>query len=181
MKRKDIMSIYYIHGFGSNLNSSTLKMLQEHYPDAIGLTYDHTHPGISIQKMADQLNSDPSDKIIVGSSLGGWYAEQLTNKVVADFILYNPQTEPYIGLSKYGVQQPILFKYLVASEVNSFKRPASRIVILCEDDTTVPYNIAYNKYYGKSSVILTTGGHRMTTENMLFVADAIKSLQGKLT
>lgn len=173
------MSIYYIHGFGSNLNSSTLKMLQQHYPDAVGLTYDHTDPGGSIQKMTDQLNSDPSDKIIIGSSLGGWYAEQLTNKVVADFILYNPQTEPYIGLSKYGIDQSILFLYKAANRF--LVRSVSRVVILCEDDETVPCEIAYNKYYGKSSVVLTTGGHRMTKENMLFVADAIHSLQGKLT
>lgn len=175
------MLIYYIHGFGSDLNSSTLKLLLEHYPEAIGLTYDHTSPAASIQTLADTLNSDPADKIIIGSSLGGWYAEQLTAKVVADFILYNPQTEPEIGLAKYSVQQSVLFKYkLVGKLYGSMKRAVSRIVILCEDDTTVPYMIAYNKYYGKSSVILTTGGHRMTPENMLFVADAIKSLQLKI-
>lgn len=33
--------------------------------------------------------------VIIGSSLGGWYAEQLTDRV-ADFILYNPATRSVI-------------------------------------------------------------------------------------
>jgi predicted esterase YcpF (UPF0227 family) len=172
------MTIYYIHGFGSSINSSTLKSLQEHFPDAIGLTYDYEDPEESIKILADQLNSDPTDKIIIGSSLGGWYAEQLTNYVVADYILYNPQLQPWWGLAKYGVSSFVTQRY--RGHKLPCTRSVPRTVFLCTDDETIDYKYAFNKYIRKSAVILTSGGHRMTPNNMVDIVAEINLMQGKL-
>ena len=168
-------SIYYLHGFGSGPNSTTLKLLQPHYPAAIGLTYDHCYPKRSLDILTDILKNDPYDKVVVGSSLGGWYAEQLSNTVFADFILYNPQTEPHSGLAKYGVNEEHLQEYN-RLQPNFLTKPATRTVILSTDDDVVPHSVAYKKYKDKASVVLTQGGHRMTVENMLLISNAIKSL-----
>ena len=92
--------VFYIHGFASSPESATLKLLRESFHSAIGLTYDHNNPRKSVDEMVKLLESYPDkDIIIVGSSLGGWYAEQLTGRIVAQFILYNPSTEPEVALS----------------------------------------------------------------------------------
>ena len=168
-------SIYYLHGFGSGPNSTTLKLLQSHYPAAIGLTYDHCNPQRSLDTLTVILKKDHDDKCIVGSSLGGWYAEQLSNTIVANFILYNPQTEPHIGLAKYGVDEEHLQKYN-RLQSSFLSKPASRTVILSTDDDVVPYSVAHEKYHHKASVVLTQGGHRMTVLNMQLIVNAIKYL-----
>jgi uncharacterized protein len=171
------LSIYYMHGFGSGPNSTTLKLLQSHYPAAIGPTYDHCNPERSLATLTDILKNDHDDKCIVGSSLGGWYAEQLSNTIAADFVLYNPQTEPHIGLAKYGVDEEHLQKYN-RLQSSFLSKPASRTVILSTDDDVVPHSVAYEKYKEKASVVLTQGGHRMTVSNMLLIVNTISSLGG---
>lgn len=165
------MTIYYIHGFGSSANSDTLKLLQKTHPDAIGLTYDYTDPVQSLQKLTEQLNSDPTDKIIIGSSLGGWYAEQLTNTVVAEFILYNPATNPENTLGKLGVSDDVLLKYFDATSMTMKIVP--RFIILSGDDNVIPPTIAYNKYMCISDISMTLGGHRMTDKNMGIILNKI--------
>ena len=173
-------SIYYIHGFGSSKESSTLKMLQEYFPRSIGLTYDYTDPENSLKRLTAELNSDPNEKIIVGSSLGGWYAEQLTSRVLAEFILYNPQTEPEIGLKKYNISNDILEKYRRLNK-NILDKSISRVVILSHDDNVVPHLTAYHKYSDICLLKITNGGHRMTHENMKLIVESISYMENSIS
>lgn len=177
-KKEQNMTIYYIHGFNSSANSDTLKLIQKTHPTAIGLTYDHTNPEKSLQELTKQINSDVSDKIIIGSSLGGWYTEQLTNTVVADFILYNPCTEPDKILGKFDVSDDILLKYFDATSINIKVVP--RYVILSADDAVISPKSAYDKYKSISDITITTGGHRMTDKNMDIILDKIKFIRNQL-
>lgn len=175
--------IFYIHGFGSSVDSPTLKMLQKTYPDAIGLTYDHTNPRESVSKLARQVNeySIGDHVVIIGSSLGGWYAEQLTDRVVADFILYNPATQPWNSLDKYDVDQDVLYKYKEFSTVLRTHTPvASRTLILSSDDEVVDPKFAMVKYMNNANFILTGGGHRMTSKNMDMIVAEIKFLENQI-
>lgn len=175
--------IFYIHGYGSSVNSDTLKMLQKDFPDAIGLTYDFREPITSIEVLIDFVNSFCSSQesfpIIIGSSLGGWYAEQLTKHVVADYIMYNPSTSPENTLTKYGLPQAVLFKYKQVSVASKFL-PTSRSVLLSVDDETIDYNNAYIKYKGIADVQLTDGGHRMTEKNMQLIVARINYLRNQI-
>ena len=75
------------------------------------MTYDPEDPKSSIEEMVKKIKLDDEYPIIIGSSLGGWYAEQLTNYVVGDFIMYNPSTTPWVGLKKYGLCKEVLDQY----------------------------------------------------------------------
>lgn len=175
--------IFYIHGYGSSADSPTLKLLQETFPEALGLSYDHTKPSESIEKIANLVNESciGEHPIIIGSSLGGWYAEQLTNKVVADFILYNPATMPCVTLTKYDVPADVLYKYKEYS-VNSlpYMPVASRTVVVSIDDEVIDPKNAVIKYMIVANLISTSGGHRMTTNNMKIICDQIKYLENQL-
>jgi uncharacterized protein len=175
--------IYYIHGFGSTTESATVKMLRKDFPDAIGLDYEHTDPETSIRMLIEFINekslADGTFPIIVGSSLGGWYAEQLTEAVVANFILYNPSTQPAVTLSRHGLSQDVLSSYEQISSLRKFL-PTLRSVLLSVDDEIIDYQIANNKYKDIASVQLTDGGHRMTEKNMQLIVARIKYLQNQL-
>lgn len=172
--------VYYIHGFGSSANSNTLNMLQEYYPDAVGLVYDSNEPSKSIASMYEKINSVDSYPIIVGSSLGGWYAEQLTSFVVGDFILYNPTTNPEVSLAKYNLDQKILFKYKLISSTAKYL-PTSRSILLSVDDVVIDPQLAMIKYKHTAVIHTTFGGHRMTERNMQIIAARIKYLENQLT
>lgn len=172
-----MFKIYYIHGFNSSPESETLMKLRETFPTAIGLTYDYEDPLGSVSRMSDNIHLD-TYPIIVGSSLGGWYAEKLSQTIVGDYIFYNPSTCPNITLNAYGVPRLVLDKYI---DTTIPKNGISRSVFLSTDDLVIDHSIALNKYSSKAYIKTTTGGHRMTPTNMKLITDRIKFLQNQLT
>ena len=171
--------VFYLHGFGSTAESDTVKKLRKDFPDAIGLDYDHNDPRLSILSLIVQINSSDKYPIIVGSSLGGWYAEQLTNHIVADFVLYNPSMEPEVTLARHGLSPDVLAKY-ERMRIRRGISHNSRSVLLAIDDEIIDYRVAFDKYRNNSRVMLTDGGHRMTETNMQLIIDRIKYLQNQL-
>jgi predicted esterase YcpF (UPF0227 family) len=172
--------VVYIHGFNSSVKSETLSLLQKDFPDAFGLTYDHTDPEASIKLMVNQLRQlRDKNLVIVGSSLGGWYAEKLTPHIIADFILYNPATQPEKSLAQFGVAQETLYlyKYLSPSKLPQ----ASRNVIISIDDEVIDPVLADNKYKNVADMSYTAGGHRMTKEAMDIIINKIKFLENQIT
>ena len=171
--------VFYIHGFASSPKSATLKMLQKEFPSAIGLTYDHTDPAGSISGMMALLQGyAEQDIIIVGSSLGGWYTEQLTRHIVAQFILYNPAIEPEVSLAKYSLSQEVLYRY---KSLQLPLVPASRTVIISIDDAVISPTRTDNRYKNIADMSYTAGGHRMTEEAMSIIVSKIKFLENQLT
>lgn len=179
MSKFNKTQVVYIHGFNSSVNSDTLKMLQQPFPSAIGLTYDHNEPQTSLKDMVIKLEKfHDSDLIIVGSSLGGWYAEQLTKYIVGKYILYNPAINPEVSLSKYGVSQEVLYKY---KSLQTTLCASNRTVILCSDDDVIDPKDSLVKYKGYAEIVPSTGGHRMTSDNMDLIVDLIEYYKNQLT
>ena len=118
------MKIMYIHGFGSSAESGTVKRLRELLPDAVVVADDvplQPQDAIAmLHKMADRENPD----IIIGTSMGGMYAEQLHGY---DRILVNPAfqiadtmkehgmmgNQTYFNRRRDGVQQFVVTNALV--------------------------------------------------------------------
>ena len=86
--------ILYIYGYNSSSNSNTFKWLKEHLPntDMYSISYDQENPSDSIDKLCDYILENTID-IIIGSSLGGWYAMHLATRFSLPCILINPVTD----------------------------------------------------------------------------------------
>lgn len=171
--------IYYIHGYGSSVNSPTVDLFRTYFPSLIALTFDVNDPSKSILALAKQINSADTYPIIVGSSLGGWYTEQLTRYVVGDFILYNPAIDPGTSLAKYGISKDVLFDYRAVTLMNPLK-PVSRTLVLCDDDEIISADKTIVKYSSLAKIIRTSGGHRMTPKNMKLIVDHINLLKNQI-
>ncbi len=81
------MKILYIHGFGSSGQSGTVKHIREMLPEAVVIAPDlpiHPHEAMELLR---RICAQESPDIIIGTSMGGMYAEQLRGY---DRIIVNP-------------------------------------------------------------------------------------------
>lgn len=122
-------NIFYIHGFNSWSTSSTVGHLKEFLPNdnIVGL---HYHSGnifnVNFQDLISQVeNYNFEHFILIGTSLGGYYAKQLCQYFKVPCILINPVSRPLVQLRQflgnhtnfYTNEQYVFDQYVL----NSFK------------------------------------------------------------
>ena len=108
----DLMSgkkIMYVHGFASSAQSGTVEMLRHLMPNATVVARDiPIHPEEAMAMLRSMADEEQPD-LIIGTSMGGMYTEQLHG---FDRILVNPAFEMGETMSKFTgkqvFQNPIL-------------------------------------------------------------------------
>lgn len=99
--------IMYVHGFGSSAQSGTVKILQELMPNSTVIADDvplHPEEAISMLKgMAEQEAPD----LIIGTSMGGMYTEQLYGY---DRIIINPAFQMGETMHDHGMMGKQVFQ-----------------------------------------------------------------------
>lgn len=104
--------IIYIHGFGSSSKSAKAQVVKS-VAEAMGcefvpIDYDAT---LSPEKIggviAKQIGKRSCDEILVGSSLGGFWAEMFATRY-SPLMLINPCLRPSKSLGKYGISEETL-------------------------------------------------------------------------
>jgi predicted esterase YcpF (UPF0227 family) len=101
------MKLIYIHGFNSSGESSKANDLRLLFPNieiiSPSLPMDPFKAIQQLEKLITQNQNFPL--ILIGTSLGGFYAKTLCEKWGLSGILINPSIVPHIGLQdKVGVQ-----------------------------------------------------------------------------
>lgn len=94
--------IMYCHGFASNFDPQknkvkTLSMLAPVH----GLTVDYTSPPEKVFETFAAKLQEPSRTLIVGTSMGGFFAAWLGSAFNLPFIAINPAVSPATSLQKY--------------------------------------------------------------------------------
>lgn len=86
--------VLYIYGYDSSPESSTCKWLKNNLPNAIvySFGYVQTDPENSIPYLCSLVEELDID-IVIGSSLGGWYAMHVASICSLPSILINPVTD----------------------------------------------------------------------------------------
>lgn len=92
--------IMYVHGFGSSGQSGTVSMLRTLLPETTVVAEDiPLHPAEAMDMLRSMQQTEQPD-LIIGTSMGGMYAEQLYG---TDRILVNPAFEMGTTMSKHGM------------------------------------------------------------------------------
>lgn len=92
--------ILYVHGFGSSAQSGTVTLLRNLLPNAEVVACDlPIHPNEAMDMLRDICQSQSPD-LIIGTSMGGMYAEQLKGY---DRILVNPAFQMGETMAKHGM------------------------------------------------------------------------------
>ena len=86
--------VLYIYGYGSSPESNTYKWLKDNLPNTkvYCYTYEQSDPENSIPYLCSLVEELDID-IVIGSSLGGWYAMHVASICSLPSILINPVTD----------------------------------------------------------------------------------------
>lgn len=86
--------VLYIYGYGSSPGSSTCKWLKNNLPNTIVYSFEYVQsdPENSIPYLCSLVEELDID-IVIGSSLGGWYAMHIASICSLPSILINPVTD----------------------------------------------------------------------------------------
>jgi len=100
--RKQIKTILYCHGFASNFDPDKPKIRAlERIAPVRGVTVDYTRdPQDAFQAHTDQL-AEAEKPLIVGTSLGGFFAAWIGSELNLPFIVINPAIRPFSSLRAY--------------------------------------------------------------------------------
>jgi predicted esterase YcpF (UPF0227 family) len=99
--------IVYLHGFNSGHDPHNAKIaaLQEIDKDVLGFSYDTFAPRHEvINYIVSRLKEYADDLVIVGTSLGAYYAEQCAHVLGVPSVLINPCVDPYTTFSQKSLE-----------------------------------------------------------------------------
>ncbi|KPJ95325.1 MAG: hypothetical protein AMJ55_04000 [Gammaproteobacteria bacterium SG8_15] len=171
--------IVYLHGFSSGAASQKANALQKALAPTLVIVpeYPSHRPHDSIAMLTECLRtqstqSDRQKILLVGSSLGGYYAQYLAARLdfISGVILINPALQPQLTLKPYIGQQTNqvtreLFEFSQKDflELAEFDVPVNKIstpmlVLLDEGDELIDYQYAAHHYNDIGRVIVYPGG-----------------------
>lgn len=135
-------SILYLHGYDSSSQGDKPQMLRSLYPKNRLLIPDLPLDPLECMTLSeDTLRTASNDAIIVGASLGGFYAYYLASKFKRDCLLINPVFQPAMEAKKMLEMETNSEKKKVilnaanmylsfSSNLNSMKHPVNCFVAL---------------------------------------------------
>ena len=166
-------SILYIHGFNSAPESKKAKQLSSLMQrigcsDQLRVPALHHHPREAIAQLQAAI-SDLGRPLLVGSSLGGYYATYLAEQHGLKALLVNPAVSPHRMFDGYLGTQTNLYSgqtwelthdhvtALAELEVAAPQDPERYQVWLQTADETLDYRLA-EKYYKACALRIQAGG-----------------------
>lgn len=170
------MVLMYLHGFRSSPDSNKGQVMRE----ALGEKFTFLAPDLNVSPLAVQKilletvkDINPSQLCLAGSSLGGFYATWLAEKIGCRAILFNPATEPWCVINDYLGVQPIAntgrtieVKPEFADQAKSMRcetiHPERYLVFLSTADEALDWHKAQTKYRACRQILLPANTHEIT-------------------
>ncbi len=161
--------ILYIHGFKSCGRGQKSTLLQEHFGDVVAPDLAIS-PRQALRELEKVIEAKSID-LLVGSSLGGYYATYLAHKYGIKAVLINPSTRPYHTLKPYVGEQErfcdgkkFIWRPEYLQELLSFDTKNLRknlfLVLLHTGDEVLDYAEALKKYSNQRRIVEYGGNHR---------------------
>lgn len=169
----------YIHGFNSSPASKKaqdfISWCAVHRPNVNVLVPELTHdPAIALVQL-EEIASTTELELVVGSSLGGYYATWLSDKYNVPAVLINPAVAPWqnyreeflgVQTNYYSGKQYELtmahIKSLENFEVRALRHPENLLLLVQTGDEVLDYRLAVDKYHECRQIIQEGGDHGFT-------------------
>lgn len=193
----DMKNIVYLHGLSSSGSSRTGKILSDIFLKENVLTPDiPVSPSVALLFLRELVSKlDPENTIILGTSMGGMYAQQMSG---FKRILINPafhvsntlkkhagENLPFFSHREDGAKEFMVTKDLIkefedmeSKQFEGATDPENVTALFGNNDTTVNCKGEYLKYYENYADF--NGEHRLTDENIKeVIVPLIKEKLGK--
>jgi predicted esterase YcpF (UPF0227 family) len=171
--------IVYLHGFRSSPQSRKAQMLREHLRQR-NLEDQYLCPALPASpRKAAQLALDLAQTALleqlalVGSSLGGYYATWIAERLGCRAVLLNPAIDPARDLQAHIGRQPVFFSDTeidfrpeYVGELRELDvpvtTPARYFLIAATGDTVIDYRTMVAKYHGARHCVIEGGNHELS-------------------
>ena len=104
------MRIIYAHGLDSTANSVKGQLLERYclnnHPDISVIRPDLNLAPQSVAEKLTSLAIHPEPTLLMGSSLGGYFASLVSNATGCPLLLLNPSTQPHLSLQRFLIGKP---------------------------------------------------------------------------
>ena len=176
--------ILYLHGFASCGNSTKTAILKAYFGEDQVLSPNLPIDPVEAISFIKKYIIEHDVNLLIGSSLGGFYASYFCELLAIKTVLINPSTQPFITLAPYvGINH-----YWCSGEAFEFKqehlknlfqfaigkpnKPDLYLLLLQTGDELLDYVKAQDKYEGATLCIEEGGNHRF--ENLDEYLERIK-------
>lgn len=170
--------IIYIHGYRASLSGGKLDILKEHFPNVVAFDHNDMLPHDIIARISSLIKENYDDTpMLVGSSLGGFYALATLQRFSVKAMLLNPSVHPWKTLGNN--ENPPSDEYI--RQLNELKLDEPKnleytYLAVNKDDTVLDSSISLDFCDdARKKIVFETGGHRM--ENFTDVINHIKELE----
>ena len=172
--------ILYLHGFRSSPKSMKARLMAERMA-ALGLSEQFICPQLpaspneAMQLAFSLIDGVPAEQLtIVGSSLGGYYATYMAERLGCRAVLLNPAIVPQLDLNKhvgvttqYHSDEPFEFKHehieeLHALAVERITRPERYFLIAATGDEVLDYRDMLAHYAGARQHLIQGSDHAIS-------------------
>jgi predicted esterase YcpF (UPF0227 family) len=176
-----ITHLLYLHGFLSSPASNKAKMtaaaVAQRHPGVTWLCPMLTEsPKQAMQDVLLAIADWPKDSVaVVGSSLGGFYATWLAQKLGCKAVLLNPAVQPARDLAphigehalwhdpnQHFVLEPSFIDELSYMEVAKITRPERYFALIAKGDEVLDWREMTNHYEGARIKLLPAGDHALS-------------------
>ena len=170
-----VKTVVYLHGFCSHPGSKKGRIMARAFQGE----YRFVAPDLNDSPEAVQAillkavkALIPEETVLVGSSLGGFYAHWLSQRCGMRAVLLNPATEPWHVAQDYlgeqtitGTDKTIVVKPEFADQLQAMDcantHPERLLVVLSTGDTVLDWHLAQKKYADSEQVILEGNTHEI--------------------
>lgn len=172
--------VVYLHGFRSSPNSSKAVKTKEAIK-ALSTMSNPIHwycpqllasPKQSMDIVIEYIQANPVDRLIlIGSSLGGFYANYLAERYQCKAVTLNPavraprELAPHIGMmTAYDSDEPFDFRpeyidELYALQVELLARPENYFLIAAKGDELLDWKEMVDFYSGAQQLVIEGSDH----------------------
>ena len=171
--------IVYLHGFRSSPQSRKAQLLRDLLQQR-GLADQYVCPALPASPRAasqlafDAARAKPPDRVaLIGSSLGGYYATWVAEKLGCRAVLLNPAIDPARDLQTHIGRQPVFFsdaeidfrpEYIDELRDLDIRvtQPERYFLIAATGDTVIEYRTMVAKYQGARQRVIEGGNHELS-------------------
>jgi predicted esterase YcpF (UPF0227 family) len=179
--------ILYLHGFGSCGEGNKSGALRAYFGEEKILSPDLPYAPQDVITYIEKLIANEKVTLLIGSSLGGFYATYFAEKFSLPAVLLNPSVTPWQTLEKHiGWQERFCdgevfeLKAVYLQQMKSMRvNPQSGyyLVLLQSGDEVLDYRMA-KSFYQEHKVVVEYGGtHRF--ENITWYLSMIEAFRSK--
>lgn len=179
--------VLYIHGFGSSFDpdSEKIKALSKQF-EVIGVNIQYEYHCPSIQTFLKMTIMENNVDLVIGTSLGGWYAAEVASKCGIPFVALNPTTHPnetlksYVGTNTDYNGREYTLDESIPDEYYPLSKNGYGLILLQEGDDVIDVQKTKEYLERRYSVIVTKGGsHRFDNmeEHLPFITSFLRSAE----